>query len=191
MLRDIEELEVPDARKLEMANWWNDRYLQAIAEANETFWLRVTTDIASGPTRRADGSDRALRLTGSAREEIRKMPGTVFAWVVYKCTLVQRTWEKEPDDRTLRRVAHVITQTSTPEDPFAERYAMMTRAGLAFVVAVLAGILQTSASGLAHGIALTLIVVVIGGMAAVPFGDLYDRWRNRKTELAAIVRQTE
>lgn len=191
-LADINALEVGEDRRREIFDWWNDRYLQAVAEANGTFWLRtVDAGQATGATRRRDRSDRALHLTGRAQAELKSMPGSVFAWVVYKCSLVQRQWEREPDARALGRVAHVIDQTSRPEDPYAARRATTMRLIVAVLAAALAGTLQLTASSFTHGLGLVVAVLIIGVLGAFPYGDLLDRWDNRDSQLAAIVRKAD
>lgn len=151
--------------------WWNDSYLDAVADQHEADWVRFddATPAQAEQVDRAPHRRDRLRLSGSIIENMIEAPAPVFGTLLFTLRKQRAAFRENPTERALHAIAYGVSSATVQPGRFEVMRGSRARFGFAVAALIASAPFTPTRVGDFDTSWIVLSILVV---ATVPWSEL-------------------
>lgn len=165
--------------------WWNDAYLDALAQVTNADWIRFGPRTTPDPLdqERGDASRRRFHFSGSIVDTLTAAPPAVFASLHYAVSPQRARLAKRPSQSAVNGVGYAVRQHLA----IPSRRGVVTSSGIRFLLAALAFALALPFVPMRWEWVDTAWILALVTLASLPWDTLLTIWKTSRLSLSGVI----
>ncbi|SDK43879.1 hypothetical protein SAMN05216282_10657 [Cryobacterium psychrotolerans] len=165
--------------------WWNDAYLDALAQVTNADWIRFKPRATADPLDkgRGDASRRRFHFSGSVIDTMTAAPPTVFASLHYAVSPQRARLAKSPSQSAVNGIGYAVRQHLA----IPSRREVVTSSAIRFLLAAIALTVGLPFVPERWDWIETAWILALVALASMPWGTLLTIWQTSRLSLRGVI----